>query len=113
MALSLFGVGCGLVAQAQCVRKGWSLAAFLSLRVASGAFAGASPIVKAYLADVATEKQLPAFMAWREACCTLAFIAGPTLGGWFFHGTKSLSACICVTGSSGASDGFRFVRTMM
>ena len=98
LALSLFGVGCGLVAQAQCVRKGWSLAAFLSLRVASGAFAGASPIVKAYLADVATEKQLPAFMAWREACCTLAFIAGPTLGGWFFHGTKSLSACICVTG---------------
>ena len=98
LALSLFGVGCGLVAQAQCVRKGWSLAAFLSLRVASGAFAGASPIVKAYLADVATEKQLPAFMAWREACCTLAFIAGPTLGGWFFHGTKSLSACIYVTG---------------
>ena len=98
LALSLFGVGCGLVAQAQCVQKGWSLAAFLSLRVASGAFAGASPIVKAYLADVATEKQLPKFMAWREACCTLAFIAGPTLGGWFFHGTKSLSACIYVTG---------------
>ena len=98
LALSLFGVGCGLIAQAQCVQKGWSLGAFLMLRVASGAFAGASPIVKAYLADVATEKQLPKFMAWREACCTLAFIAGPTLGGWFFHGTKSLSACIYVTG---------------
>ena len=39
-------------------------------------------------------------MAWREACCTLAFIAGPTLGAWFFHGTKSLSACIYVTGFS-------------
>jgi DHA1 family tetracycline resistance protein-like MFS transporter len=98
LALSLFGVGCGLIAQAQCVQKGWSLGAFLALRVCSGAFAGASPIVKAYLADVATEKQLPQFMAWREACCTLAFIAGPTLGGWFFHGTKSLSACIYVTG---------------
>ena len=37
-------------------------------------------------------------MAWREAVCTLAFIAGPTLGGWFFSGTKSLSKCIGVTG---------------
>ena len=98
LALSLLGVGCGLVAQARCVSDGGSLGTFLALRVASGAFAGASPIVKAYLADVATARQLPRFMAWREACCTLAFIAGPTLGGWFFHGTKSLSACIYVTG---------------
>ena len=100
LALSLLGVGCGLVAQARCVSDGGSLGTFLALRVASGAFAGASPIVKAYLADVATARQLPRFMAWREACCTLAFIAGPTLGAWFFHGTKSLSACIYVTGFS-------------
>lgn len=98
LALSLCGVGCGLVAQSYCIQQNYSLYAFLGLRVASGAFAGASPIVKAYLADIASEKDLPKFMAWREACCTLAFIAGPTLGGWFFQGTKSLSLCIGVTG---------------
>ena len=97
LVLSLLGVGCGLVAQAHCVARDWSLATFLLLRVASGAFAGASPVVKAYLADAATPEQLPAFMAWREAACTLAFIIGPTLGGLLFSGS-SLSACISVTG---------------
>ncbi len=46
LAASLFGVGCGLVAQSRCIEQGGSLSAFLWLRVASGAFAGASPIVK-------------------------------------------------------------------
>jgi hypothetical protein len=39
------------------------VATFLMLRVASGAFAGASPVVKAYLADAASPDQLPSFMA--------------------------------------------------
>ena len=78
---SLMGVGVGLILQALCVRSGWSLQTFLALRVLSGAFAGASPVVKAYLADASTPEFLPQLMAWREASCTLAFIVGPTLGG--------------------------------
>ena len=98
LVMSLLGVGLGLVAQAACVSRGWSLATFLGLRVASGAFAGASPVVKAYLADAATPEQLPSFMAWREAACTLAFIVGPTLGGVMFSVNRDLSTCIAVTG---------------
>ena len=98
LVASLLGVGAGLVAQAACVTNGWSLATFLGLRVASGAFAGASPVVKAYLADVATTEQLPSFMAWREAACTLAFIVGPSLGGLMFSANEDLGACIAVTG---------------
>lgn len=98
LVMSLLGVGMGLVAQAACVQNGWSLATFLGLRVASGAFAGASPVVKAYLADAAAPEQLPSFMAWREAACTLAFIVGPSLGGLMFSANKNLGACIAVTG---------------
>ena len=98
LVMSLLGVGLGLVAQAACVSRGWSLATFLGLRVASGAFAGASPVVKAYLADAATPEQLPSFMAWREAACTLAFIVGPTMGGVMFSVNRDLSTCIAVTG---------------
>ena len=98
LVMSLLGVGCGLVAQAACVQNGWSLGTFLSLRVASGAFAGTSPVVKAYLADAASPEQLPSFMAWREAACTLAFIVGPTLGGLMFSANENLGACIAVTG---------------
>ena len=98
LVMSLLGVGMGLVAQAACVTNGWSLATFLGLRVASGAFAGASPVVKAYLADAAAPEQLPSFMAWREAACTLAFIVGPSLGGLMFSANKDLGACIAVTG---------------
>ena len=97
LVLSLLGVGFGLVAQSVAVSRDWSLAAFLGLRVASGAFAGASPVVKAYLADAATPERLADYMAWREAACTLAFIVGPTLGGLLFTGS-SLGACIGVTG---------------
>jgi MFS family permease len=93
------------VSQAHCVAAGWSLKTFLALRVASGACAGASPVVKAYLADAASQEDLPQWMAWREASCTLAFIVGPTLGGLLFHGS-SLHACIAVTGwASGAEVG--------
>ena len=97
LVLSLLGVGAGLVSQAHCVAAGWSLKTFLALRVASGACAGASPVVKAYLADAASQEDLQQWMAWREASCTLAFIVGPTLGGLLFHGS-SLHACIAVTG---------------
>ena len=88
LVLSLLGVGFGLVAQSIAVARDWSLAAFLGLRVASGAFAGASPVVKAYLADAATPERLADYMAWREAACTLAFIVGPTLGGALFTGRE-------------------------
>ena len=97
LVLSLMGVGAGLVLQGLCVRSGWSLQAFLALRVLSGAFAGASPVVKAYLADASTPESLPQLMAWREASCTFAFIVGPTLGGLLFAG-YSLHAAISVTG---------------
>ena len=94
---SLLGVGGGLIAQAACVARDGSLMQFLGLRVLAGAFAGASPVVKAYLADVATKEQLPSFMAWREAACTLAFIVGPTLGGALFSGS-SLASCVACGG---------------
>ena len=55
-------------------------------------------MVKAYLADAATPEQLPSFMAWREAACTLAFIVGPSLGGLMFSANEDLGACIAVTG---------------
>ena len=97
LVLSLMGVGLGLILQGLCVKSGWSLQTFLLLRVLSGAFAGASPVVKAYLADAATPEFLPQLMAWREASCTLAFIVGPTLGGLLFAG-YNLSAAISVTG---------------
>mmetsp|Transcript_4327 Transcript_4327/g.15862 ORF Transcript_4327/g.15862 Transcript_4327/m.15862 type:complete len:529 (-) Transcript_4327:100-1686(-) len=97
LVLSLMGVGVGLILQGLCVKSGWSLQTFLLLRVLSGAFAGASPVVKAYLADAATPEFLPQLMAWREASCTLAFIVGPTLGGLLFAG-YNLSAAISVTG---------------
>ena len=97
IVLSLMGVGIGLILQGLCVRSGASFETFLLLRVLSGAFAGASPVVKAYLADASTPEFLPQLMAWREASCTLAFIVGPTLGGVLFAGF-SLSAAISVTG---------------
>jgi len=97
LVMSLVGVGAGLILQGLCVNSGWTLQTFLLLRVLSGAFAGASPVVKAYLADAATPEFLPQLMAWREASCTLAFIVGPTLGGLLFAG-YNLSSAISVTG---------------
>eukprot|EP00854_Cymbomonas_tetramitiformis_P009769 gene9769-11573_t len=58
---------------------------------------GASPVVKAYIADVTPSKDLPKYMGWREAACTLAFIVGPTLGGFLFT-TWSLAPVISISG---------------
>lgn len=95
---SLCGVGCGLGFQAACLELNWPLWAFLSLRAMSGAFAGASPVAKAYLADAAKDgDQLPRWLAWREAAATLAFIVGPSLGGLLYYATNSLASVMAAT----------------
>lgn len=40
------------------------------------------PRAQAYLADVVPSERLPRFMVLREASATLAFIIGPTVGGF-------------------------------
>eukprot|EP00929_Paragymnodinium_shiwhaense_P122198 TRINITY_DN9481_c0_g1_i1.p1 TRINITY_DN9481_c0_g1~~TRINITY_DN9481_c0_g1_i1.p1 ORF type:complete len:557 (+),score=55.57 TRINITY_DN9481_c0_g1_i1:44-1672(+) len=81
LVASYLGVGLGFLLQALAVGAGASFQTFLKLRVLSGAMAGASIVVKAYIADISTPKTLPAYMAWRESAATLAFIVGPTIGG--------------------------------
>jgi len=102
---SLTGVGTGLALQAASLAANWPLWAFLGLRVLSGAAAGASPVTKAYLADLATPDELPQWLAYREATCALAFIIGPALGGLVFFSSASLAAVVGVTaaGSLGAA----------
>lgn len=94
---SLAGQSVGLGMQAACLELGWPLWSFLSIRVLSGACAGASPVAKAYLADLATKDELPRWLAWREASATLAFIVGPFLGGVLYHETQSLGAVVGAT----------------
>lgn len=74
---------------------------FLIARSITGLFAGCNPVFKAgrghlglqgvasqyplaqaYLADVVPSERLPRFMVLREASATLAFIIGPTVGGF-------------------------------
>lgn len=81
---SYLGVGTGFVLQAMALYWDLRFRTFLALRVASGLVAGASTVVKAYLADMADPEKLPLLMAYREAAGTLAFIVGPTLGGMLF-----------------------------
>ena len=107
IALSLFGSGLGLTAQALAVKASWSLHAFLALRVLTGSMAGSSPVAKAYLADLGSGVgQLPKFMAWRDAASTLAFIVGPILSGQLYLGRRALGAAAdrslsAVIGTSG------------
>mmetsp|Transcript_27325 Transcript_27325/g.63702 ORF Transcript_27325/g.63702 Transcript_27325/m.63702 type:complete len:520 (+) Transcript_27325:53-1612(+) len=107
LLMSYLGVGIGFVLQGLAVSCGLPFRAFIALRVASGAFAGASTVVKAYLADIATKETLPKFMAYREAAATLAFIVGPTISGLLlsltnvasvvvFSGVTSLLAAVMV-----------------
>lgn len=99
LVASLLGVGVGLLLQGVAVARGWSLEAFLALRVASGLCSGASPVAKAYLADTLDPASLPRWMAWREAASTLAFIVGPTLGGVLFV-ESSLATVISSAGAA-------------
>eukprot|EP00633_Aureoumbra_lagunensis_P009721 CAMPEP_0197322282 /NCGR_PEP_ID=MMETSP0891-20130614/69149_1 /TAXON_ID=44058 ORGANISM="Aureoumbra lagunensis, Strain CCMP1510" /NCGR_SAMPLE_ID=MMETSP0891 /ASSEMBLY_ACC=CAM_ASM_000534 /LENGTH=395 /DNA_ID=CAMNT_0042814617 /DNA_START=278 /DNA_END=1465 /DNA_ORIENTATION=+ len=103
LVASLTGSGIGLSLQALCLLLSWPLWTFLALRTLTGAFAGASPIAKAYLADVAQQRivnkedDLPKFLAYREASATLAFIIGPALGGLLYYSTSSLAAVVGIT----------------
>jgi len=106
ISLSLLGSGLGLAAQCYAVQQRWGLRSFLLCRLLTGCCAGASPVAKAYLADLgAASGKLPQFMAWREAATTLAFIAGPLVGGKLYAATSSLASVIGMTalGSIAAS----------
>mmetsp|Transcript_44904 Transcript_44904/g.88339 ORF Transcript_44904/g.88339 Transcript_44904/m.88339 type:complete len:573 (-) Transcript_44904:190-1908(-) len=97
MVASLMGSSCGLLLQALAVQQMWSVRTFLALRVLTGAFAGASPVSKAYLADIGAKAgRLPTYMAWRDAAATLAFIVGPALGGVLFSLSKGHSRRVAV-----------------
>ena len=52
MTASLLGKGIGLGLQAMVIAKESSLGWFLAARALTGAFAGSSPVSKAYLADI-------------------------------------------------------------
>jgi MFS family permease len=85
ITFSLLGSGLGLATQAFAIYSNWGLLTFLLTRVLTGAFAGASPVSKAFLADVGTAQgKLPRYLALRDAAATMAFIVGPMLGGLLF-----------------------------
>ena len=85
ITFSLLGSGLGLATQALAIYSNWGLLTFLLTRVLTGCFAGASPVSKAFLADVGTAQgKLPRYLALRDAAATMAFIVGPMLGGILF-----------------------------
>jgi DHA1 family tetracycline resistance protein-like MFS transporter len=82
MTASLFGSGIGLAAQAFVIHRNGSMGLYLAIRALTGAFAGSSPISKAYLADIGYRNgMLPRYLALRDAASTMAFIVGPMMGG--------------------------------
>lgn len=82
MTASLFSSGLGLVAQAFVIQRNGSLRLYLAIRALTGAFAGSSPVSKAYLADIGYRNgMLPRYLALRDAASTMAFIIGPLMGG--------------------------------
>lgn len=110
MAFSLLGSAIGLSMQAYSISAGWSLPAFLAMRVLTGCFAGSSPVSKAYLADLGSSiGRLPKYLALRDAASTLAFILGPTLGGLFFEGRRKMAAATTAAASSDATGSLAFV----
>ncbi|CAE7448984.1 blt [Symbiodinium sp. CCMP2456] len=84
LMISYFGVGAFFVLQALAVYLE-NLPLFILMRFCSGSFAGASTVVKAYIADEADPKDLPKWMAHREAAATCAFVVGPLLGGYILE----------------------------
>ena len=108
---SYFGVGAFFVLQAVCVSLK-TLPLFVLMRFCSGAFAGASTVVKAYIADEAGHRELPKWMAHREAAATCAFIVGPLLGGYALELT-CLEGVLMLIGASSMMAGllvFRYLR---
>ena len=98
ISLSLLGSGIGLALQCLSLSRGMSLNFFLGCKVFTGLCAGASPVAKAYLADLGSNSgNLPRYMAWRDAANTLAFIMGPLIGGKLFMASGSLAAVIGAT----------------
>ena len=112
LTTSLITVGLGFVLQGAAVHLGWSLAAFLAIRACCGACACASPVAKAYLADIGDSEQLPRWMAWREASSTLAFIVGPTLGG-VLGAHLPLAAVVVLSGASSVVAGLICVAVLV
>ena len=49
---------------------------------------------QAYLADVVPSERLPRFMVFREASATLAFIIGPTVGGYLTATDRASISCL-------------------
>lgn len=101
------GVGMGFVLQGLAIQWNRPFSHFLFLRFLSGVFAGATTVLKAYIADVSDRASLPRAMAYREAAGILSYIVGPTLGGMLFSlfglsftvmfsGLTSLLAACCV-----------------
>lgn len=111
LVVSYLGVGIGFLLQALAVHTGASFKTFLLLRVLSGAFAGASTVVKAYIADISSSEMLPQNMAWRESAATLAFILGPTIGGLLLA-YNSLYAVIMVEGMTSVLAGLLIAFTL-
>ena len=107
MTASLLGSGLGLAVQSWVIRQDLTLSWFLTARALTGAFAGSSPVSKAYLADVGyKDGKLPRYLALRDAASTMAFIVGPMLGGilydlrkWFLGVSKTATDVIDTTGS--------------
>jgi len=101
ISMSLAGSGLGLLAQCYALYRSWPLHYFLGCRVLTGCCAGAGPVAKAYLADLGSATgRLPRYMAWRDAANTMAFIAGPLIGGQLYQLTGSLAAVIGFTAAS-------------
>mmetsp|Transcript_70481 Transcript_70481/g.178283 ORF Transcript_70481/g.178283 Transcript_70481/m.178283 type:complete len:544 (+) Transcript_70481:90-1721(+) len=82
VAAALLMTSLGFLAQGLSLSLGLSFETFLWARLLTGLFAGCNPIFKAYLADVCPPNRLPQFMVYREASATLAFVIGPSLGGF-------------------------------
>jgi DHA1 family tetracycline resistance protein-like MFS transporter len=107
MTLSLFGSALGLAIQSVVIRRDLTLPVFLAARVFTGAFAGSSPVSKAYLADVGyRDGKLPRYLSLRDAASTMAFIVGPMLGGiiydlrkWFLGVSSTATNLVDTTGS--------------
>ncbi len=108
MTASLLGSGVGLLAQSLVIRRDLTLPYFLASRALTGAFAGSSPVSKAYLADIGyKDGKLPKYLALRDASSTMAFIVGPMLGGilydfrkWFVKYTSTTTATVIDTTGS-------------